>query len=51
MNEEITRSSVIDPEEINPHDWCYQFSKYVPDFLLGKLTTRYYRDEPHFLQK
>ena len=49
-NEKIPRSGVIDQEKINPHDLCYECSKYVPDFLSGKLRIINYRKEPHFLK-
>ena len=44
-------SGVIDPETINPHELCYQCSKYGPDCLFGKLRIKYFNDEPHFPQK
>ena len=45
---EIPGSGVTDPETINPHDFCYQFSKHSPDFLFGKLCIKDFNDEPHF---
>ena len=41
INGKITRNGVIDPKTINPHDLCYHCSKYVPDFLFGKLRILY----------
>ena len=49
-NVNITRSGVINQETINTHDLCYQCSKDVPDFLFGRFSNRYSRDEPHLQQ-
>ena len=42
---------MIDPETINPHDFCYQCSKHGPDCLFIKLSIKYFNDEPHFPNK
>ena len=47
-NGEIPRICVIDPETINPHEFCYECSKHGPDFCLGKLLIKDFNDEPHF---
>ena len=51
INEKIPRSGVIDQETINPHDLCYQCSKYGPDLLFGKSRIRNSIDKPHFTAK
>ena len=45
------RSGVIDQEKIYTHDFCYQCSKYRPEFLFGKLRIRHSTDEPCFPSK
>ena len=51
MNVKIPSSGVIDQETINPHDLCYQCSKYGPDFLFGKLRMIDFRYETCFTSK
>ena len=51
INGEIPRNGVIGPETINPHDFCYQFSKHGPDCLFGKLRIKDYNYEPHISNK
>ena len=41
---------VIDPNKINPHDLCYQFSKHGPDYLFRKLRIKDVNDKPHFAE-
>ena len=51
INGGITSSGVIDQESINPHELCYQYSKYGPDFLFGKLGIIDSRDQPYSTSK
>ena len=46
INGKIPRSGVINQETINPHDLCYQCSKYGPDVLFCKLRIRSSRYDP-----
>ena len=47
INGKIPGSGVVDPETINPHDLCYQCSKYGPNLLFVKLRIKDFNDEPH----
>ena len=51
MNGKITRNDVIYQKTVNPHDLCYQCSKYGPEYLFGKLRIRDCRDKPYFSGK
>ena len=51
INGKIPGNGVIDQKKINPHDLCYQCSKYGPDFLFVKLIIRDSIDEPFFTAK
>ena len=51
MNENISRSFVIDQQKINHHYSFYQCYKYGSDFLFGKLRIRDSRDEPCFPER
>ena len=51
MNENINRNGLIDQKTINIHDFCYQRSKYAPDFLFRKLRISDFRDELCFPEK
>ena len=41
-------NGIIDKITINHHNFCYEFSKYGPDFLLGNLRIRESKYEPCF---
>ena len=42
---------MVDQKTINCYDFCYQCSKYGPDFLFGNFRIRDCKDEPCFPEK
>ena len=48
VKQNIPRSGKTDQQKINNNNFFYQYSKYVPDFLVRNLRIRDIKDEPYF---